>query len=91
MGTFIPAATGGGTLAAEAKRTIGGRVCIIGGLDQFHFLINCPPERTREEVRRCLAEAGGGGRYILAPSDHFFDVDPALLRAFVQQAHASTY
>ncbi len=91
METFTPSAMGGDTLLAEAKRRIGAQVCMIGGFDQFHFLIHCPPERTREEVKRCFAEAGGGGGYILAPSDHYFDVDPALLRAFVEEARLCAY
>jgi uroporphyrinogen-III decarboxylase len=86
METFTPVEMGGDTRLVEAKRRIGGRVCMIGGFDQFHFLIGCSPDQTRAGVRRCFTEAGGGDGYILAPSDHFFDIDPALLREKTQIA-----
>jgi uroporphyrinogen-III decarboxylase len=76
---------------AEAKRRIGDRVCMIGGFDQFHYLIDCTPEDTRDEVRRCFEEAGANGGYILSPSDHFFDADPELIRAFADEARKCTY
>jgi len=91
METFTPASMGGDTRLAEAKYRIGRRVCMIGGFDQFHFLKDCSPEDTRKEVRRCFEEAGGEGGYILAPSDHFFDADPELLRAFADEARACAY
>ena len=61
----------------EAKRRVGERVCMIGGFDQFHNLVNCTPEETRTEVRRCFEAAGQRGGYILSPSDHFFDGIPS--------------
>ena len=67
METFTPAAMGGDVILAEAKRRIGDRVCIIGGFDQFHALIDCPPEATRAAVRACFEAAGAGGGYILSP------------------------
>jgi uroporphyrinogen decarboxylase len=91
METFTPASMGGDTRLAEAKNRIGGRVCMIGGFDQFHFLKDCPAEDTRREVLRCFEEAGGEGGYILAPSDHFFDADQELLRAFADEARACVY
>ncbi len=90
METFTPPEMGGDTRLAEAKSRIGERVCMIGGFDQFHFLVGCSARHTRQEVRRCFAEAGGGGGYILAPSDHFFDVDLELMRAFVDEAGPAT-
>ena len=59
---------------------------MIGGFDQFHFFNNCSEEETRKEVRRCFAEAGEGGGFILSPSDHFFDADLNLIRAFADEA-----
>jgi uroporphyrinogen-III decarboxylase len=91
METFTPAGMGGDTNLAEAKRRIGGQVCMIGGFDQLHFFVKCSPEQTRAEVRRCFAEAGGGGGFILSPSDHFFDADPELLAAFADEARRCTY
>ena len=91
METFTPPGMGGDTNLREAKRRIGQRVCMIGGFDQFHFFQGCTPEETRAEVRRCFEEAGPGGRYILSPSDHFFDADVSLIEAFADEARRCTY
>lgn len=91
METFTPGAMGGDVNLAEAKRRIGDKVCMIGGFDQFHFFTACTPEATRAEVRRCFEAAGAGGGYILSPSDHFFEADPALIRAFADEAARCMY
>jgi uroporphyrinogen-III decarboxylase len=91
METFTPPAMGGDVNLAEAKRRIGDKVCMIGGFDQFHYLINCTPEETRAAVRRCFEAAGGGGGYILCPSDHFFDADPKLIQAYADEARQCVY
>lgn len=39
----------------------------------------------------CFAAAGGEGRYILCPSDHFFDADLELIEAFADEAHRCVY
>ncbi|MGD2295741.1 MAG: uroporphyrinogen decarboxylase family protein [Candidatus Aminicenantes bacterium] len=91
METFTPPSLGGDVELKEAKRRIGHRVCLIGGFDQFHYFMDCPPEKTREAVRRCFEEAGEGGGFILAPSDHFFDADLDLLKAFADEARNCTY
>lgn len=89
--TFTPPDMGGDTDLGEAKRRIGDKVCMIGGFDQFHYLVGCTPEETKVSVRRCFEEAGSGGGFILAPSDHFFDADPELIKAFVDEAHKCIY
>jgi uroporphyrinogen-III decarboxylase len=91
METFTPPAMGGDVDLAQAKRRIGDRVCIIGGFDQFHNLWDCSPDQTRRAVRRCFKQAGQDGRYILAPSDHFFDAKPALIAAFADEARRCAY
>jgi uroporphyrinogen decarboxylase len=91
METFTPRAMGGDTDLAEAKRRIGDKVCMIGGFDQFNFFVGCTPEETRAEVRRCFEEAGPNGGYILSPSDHFFEGEPELIQAFVDEAHQCSY
>ncbi len=91
METFTPADMGGDVNLAEAKRRIGDRVCMIGGFDQFHSLINCTPEATRAAVRQCFETAGQGGSYILSPSDHFFDADPQLVKAYADEARQCAY
>lgn len=89
--TFTPRAMGGDMDLAAAKRRIGDRVCFIGGFDQNRFFTTATPEETRAEVRRCFAEAGAGGGFILSPSDHFFDARPELLHAFADEARHCLY
>ncbi|UCE21464.1 MAG: hypothetical protein JSV46_04385 [Candidatus Aminicenantes bacterium] len=91
METFTPPAMGGDVELSEAKRRIGQRVCMIGGFDQFHYLKDCSPEETRRAVRRCFDEAGEGGGFILAPSDHFFDAEAELLEAYADEAKKCRY
>jgi uroporphyrinogen-III decarboxylase len=91
METFAPRHMGGDADLAEAKRRIGGRVCMIGGFDQFHFFTGCTPEETRAEVRRCFQAAGAGGGFVLSPSDHFFEADLGLLEAFADEARRCVY
>ena len=40
---------------------------------------------------RNLEEAGKGGGFILAPSDHFFDADIKLIKAFADEATKCVY
>jgi uroporphyrinogen decarboxylase len=91
METFTPRGMGGDVNIAEAKRRIGEKVCMIGGFDQFHYLVGCQPDVTREAVRRLFAEAGANGGYILSPSDHFFHADVELISAFADEARKCVY
>lgn len=91
METFTPPAMGGDVNLKEARRRLGQKVCFIGGFDQFHFFVGCRPEDTRKEVRRCFEEAGKEGAYILSPSDHFFDAEPELIRAYAEEARNCIY
>ncbi|MBZ5496382.1 MAG: hypothetical protein LAP85_08265 [Acidobacteriia bacterium] len=91
METFTPRSMGGDADLRQAKQRIGRRVCMIGGFDQFHHFVACTPEETRRAVRACFEEAGQGGGYILAPSDHFFQADEALLRAYGDEAGSCRY
>jgi uroporphyrinogen decarboxylase len=91
METFTPPAMGGDVNLREAKQRIGDRVCMIGGLDQFHFFRGCSAQKTREEVRRCFEDAGEGGGFILSSSDHFFEAEIDLLKAFADEALKCTY
>lgn len=91
METFTPPNMGGDVDLAEAKRRIGHKVCLIGGFDQFHFFTGVTPEKTRREVRRCFKAAGEGGGYIISPSDHFFEADTNLIKAFAEEAAKCIY
>ena len=91
METFTPPEMGGDTDLAQAKKRIGAKVCIIGSFDQFHYFKDCTPEETRAAVRKCFEAAGKNGGYILSPSDHFFDADIELLKAFADEAKKCRY
>lgn len=91
METFTPPAMGGDVNLKEAKKRIGDKVCMIGGFDQYNFFLDREPGQTKAEVRRCFEEAGEGGGYILSPSDHFFDADLRLIKAFSEEAHQCRY
>ena len=91
METFTPSDMGGDVNLKEAKDRIGDRVCMIGGFDQFHYFTGCTPEVTREAVRRCFEDAGHNGGYILCTSDHFFDAEPDLVKAYADEARLCTY
>lgn len=91
METFAPKEMGGDARLAEAKARIGSRVCMIGGFDQFHHFTRCTPEDTRRAVRAAFDQAGAGGGFILAPSDHFFEAEDALLRAYADEARRCRY
>lgn len=91
METFTPPSLGGDVDLREAKKRIGDRVCMIGGFDQAHYFKDCQPEETRKAVRQCFEEAGEGGGYILAASDHFFDADIELIHAYADEARKCIY
>jgi len=91
METFTPPSLGGDADLREAKSRVGDRVCLIGGFDQWRFFKGCTPEETRRAVRQCFDDAGEGGGYILAPSDHFFDAEVGLIGAFAEEARACRY
>jgi uroporphyrinogen decarboxylase len=91
METFTPAGMGGDVDLARAKLSIGDKVCMIGGFDQYHFFTGCTEKDTRNEVRRCFEAAGKNGGYILSPSDHFFEADLNLIRAFADEAGKCYY
>ena len=91
METFTPPSLGGDTDLREAKERIGERVCMIGGFDQARFFQGCTTDDTERAVRQCFEDAGEEGGFILAPSDHFFDADVDLIRAFADEAAACLY
>ncbi len=91
METFTPAEMGGDVILKDAKKRIGDRVCMIGGFDQFHYFTGGTEEQTRKAVRRCFEDAGEGGGFIICPSDHFFEADNELIKAFADEARKCTY
>jgi hypothetical protein len=59
----------GDNLLADAKSTLGDKVCLLGNLDQIHFLKVALPAEVAERTRRIVETGKPGGRYIFAASD----------------------
>jgi uroporphyrinogen decarboxylase len=49
---------------ADAKKRIGDRVCLVGGLDDMEILESLDQETVREQARKCI-EAAGPDSYVL--------------------------
>jgi uroporphyrinogen decarboxylase len=91
METFTPRGMGGDTVLAEAKKRIGDKVCMVGGFNQGHYFSRATVDEVRAAVRKSFQDAGDGGGFILAPSDHFFDADVRLIEAFADEARKCCY
>ena len=89
--TLSPPAVGGDAVHEEIKHRIGGKVCLIGGMDQINILTNGTQEQVRSETRRLCEVLGPGGGFILSASDHFFHVPIENLHAFAEAAHEYVY
>ena len=80
--TLTPKKIGGDVNLGEVKRRVGDKVCMIGGMNQFHGLQLGTPETVKRMVRRAFEEAGAGGGYILSTCDHFFEAPIKNLEAY---------
>jgi uroporphyrinogen-III decarboxylase len=58
----------GGVSIADAKRRVGHRVALMGGVNTV-LLAHGTLDEVREDCRRCLTEGAPGGGYILAAGD----------------------
>lgn len=50
-----------------AKRAIGGEIALMGAISPFSTLINGSPTDVANEVRKCVAEAGYNGGFVVMP------------------------
>ena len=89
--TLTPPGMGGDARHAEIKQRIGGRACLIGGLNQVQVLDHGNRDEIRREVFRLFDELGTGGGYIISPSDHFFDTPPQSLQWYAEAARECCY
>lgn len=55
---------------AEAKAALGGKLVLLGNLDQVHFLKEATPAEIAERTRRTVETGKPGGRYIFSTSDY---------------------
>lgn len=90
--TLSPPGVGGNiTEPADVRRKLGGRIALIGGMDQFNVLTRGTREKIRAEVQRLFAGFGVDGGYIMSACDHFFETPPDNLCIFAQAARECTY
>jgi len=52
---------------ADAKRKVGGRVCLTGNLDPGAIIRYGAPGEVEKKTRECIQAAGAGGGYVLSP------------------------
>lgn len=90
--TLSPPGVGGNiTDPSAVRRAFGGKIAMIGGLDQHNVLTAGRPEDVRREVRRLFEGFGPDGGYICSASDHFFDAPVENLRAMAEAARECSY
>jgi uroporphyrinogen decarboxylase len=89
--TIAPMSIGGNQEPWDLARKLGGRVAMIGGIDQFNVVTDGPPQKIREKVFELFEKVGQDGGYICSLSDHFFDTPPEHLRAFADAVAECRY
>lgn len=90
--TLSPPGVGGNIEdPAAVRRVFGGKIAMIGGMDQYNVLTAGTPEEVRCEVHRLFEGFGPDGGYICCASDHFFDAPVENLRAMAEAARECTY
>jgi uroporphyrinogen decarboxylase len=72
---------------AEAKRTVGDRICLKGHVDLLYVVKMGTPELVDRTVREAMEIAKPGGGFILGSSDSFRDGTPlANIQAYFDAA-----
>ncbi len=90
--TLAPPGVGGNiTDPARVRQVYGGKVAMIGGMDQFNLLTGGTSEEIRAEVNRLFEGFGRDGGYVCSASDHFFTTPPGNLRSFAEAARECVY
>ncbi|HRR34949.1 MAG TPA: uroporphyrinogen decarboxylase family protein [Kiritimatiellia bacterium] len=59
----------GDNTLADAKAALGDRVCLLGNLNQLHFLKTASPEEVAARTCEIVSTGKPGGRYLFAASD----------------------
>ena len=81
----------GGVAVGDAKRRVGNRVGLMGGVNTV-ALARGSLAQVREDVNRCLNEGAPGGGYILAAGDMLpTETSPEKVEAMLEAAHAWQY
>ncbi len=76
----------GGVGLAEAKRRVGNKVCLMGGLNTL-TLLHGKPKDVEREAKECIEKAAERGGYILGAGDAIpKDSPPSNVKAMVNSA-----
>lgn len=90
--TLSPPSVGGNVDDPSIIReAFGGKLALIGGLDQFNILTTGTPEQIRTEVFRLFEGFGREGGYILSAADHFYETPVENLRVYAAAAAECRY
>ena len=89
--TLAPMSIGSNQEPWDFKAKIGGRVALIGGMDQFNVLTDGTDESIRAMVFKLFETVGSEGGFVLSASDHFFETPVANLRTFAAAAKECVY
>ena len=81
--TLPPKTSSGDFDLAESKRRVGDRITLNGGFNE-RILPDGRPEEVRDEVKRCIDAAGGGGRYVLRSTGQIMDSAPGNIQTFAE-------
>ncbi len=89
--TLAPPSIGGNQEPWEYAAKIGGRLALVGGVDQFNTLTRGTKAGIRAAVRKLFETVGRDGGYICSASDHFFETPVENLAAMAEAARECVY
>ncbi|MHC4561660.1 MAG: uroporphyrinogen decarboxylase family protein [Planctomycetota bacterium] len=89
--TLAPPSVGGNQEPWEFAEKIGGRIAMIGGVDQFNVVTDGSAETIRSTVHKLFETVGANGGYVCSLSDHFFETPLEKLQAYADAARECTY
>jgi uroporphyrinogen-III decarboxylase len=89
--TMTPPSMGGDCNLTEASELVGDKLFFIGGFDQNSGFERGSPETARQQVLECFEATKDHAGYIISPSDHFFEGDPANIKAFADACKECVY
>jgi hypothetical protein len=88
---FPPGVGGNITDPDKVRVAFGGKIAMIGGMDQFNILTSGTKEQIRRETLRLFEGFGKDGGSICSASDHFFETPVDNLKAFAAAARECLY
>jgi len=89
--TLAPSSIGGNNEPWDLRAKVGGRLALIGGMDQFNVLSDGTVAEIERQVQTLFEKVGGDGGYILSCADHFFETPPEKLAAYAAAGRACAY